>query len=108
MTDIVVPSSVTDIDWGAFENCSSLKSVKIESGTITIDARAFVGCHSLEEIYVAASVTAIDLSAFENCVAVKKVTLPRKFEKEVEEIFDNNSSDVAENAERKKITFAFI
>ena len=81
---------------------------KIESGTITIDARAFAGCHSLEEIYIAASVTAIDLSSFENCVAVKKVTLPRKFEKEVEEIFDNNSSDVAANAERKKITFAFI
>ncbi|MDR2202479.1 MAG: leucine-rich repeat protein [Clostridiales bacterium] len=48
-----VPYFVTDIRENAFENCVTLKSVKIPDGVTKIGGRAFCGCASLENIEVA-------------------------------------------------------
>lgn len=53
IVDVVVPDSVTSIDWGAFWGCSSLENVKIGSGVKSIDKYAFWNCFSLKNIEIA-------------------------------------------------------
>ena len=48
-----IPDSVTTIEEGAFENCSSLKSITIPSGITKIEKSLFKGCTSLCTINIA-------------------------------------------------------
>ena len=49
---MTIPSSVTRIDEGAFENCSGLTSLVIPSSVTSIGDAAFYGCSGLTSIYV--------------------------------------------------------
>ncbi len=64
LTSIVIPSSVTSIGEGAFKNCSNLTSIKIPNSVTSIDARAFEYCSSLTNIVIPDSVTSIGNYAF--------------------------------------------
>ncbi|MBQ2810334.1 MAG: leucine-rich repeat protein [Clostridia bacterium] len=59
----------------AFENCTLLKSVTINSVT-SIGGRAFHGCTALTSVTMSDSVTAIGNSAFQGCSALESITLP--------------------------------
>lgn len=74
LTKVVVPPSVVYIDFMAFVNCISLKSVSLPSVT-TIDANAFAECLALTDIHMPA-VTDIGESAFEKCVKLLSVDPP--------------------------------
>ena len=76
LTNIVIPSSVTNIDSSAFENCSYLQSVTLPANLVAIGSSAFKGCGSLASITIPNGVTNIDSSAFENCSYLQSVTLP--------------------------------
>ena len=52
-----IPSSVTDIRWGAFADCSSLTNVTIPSSVVYIGSNAFNNCSSLMSISVVANNT---------------------------------------------------
>ena len=47
----IIPESVTIIDYGAFEGCTSLTSVSIPKGVTSIGSYAFSGCSSLTDVY---------------------------------------------------------
>ena len=53
LTSIVIPGSVTSIEYGAFRDCSSLTSVTIGNSVTSIRWNAFAGCSSLTSILVA-------------------------------------------------------
>lgn len=61
---VVLPSSVTSIGKGAFQNCNNLKSVVIPSSVTRINASVFSGCKSLLSVVIPPSVTIIDNDAF--------------------------------------------
>ena len=48
ITDLVIPDSVTSIDYGAFRDCSGLTSITIPDGVTSIGNYAFSGCKNLK------------------------------------------------------------
>ena len=97
ISEIVLPSTVTDVGVGAFafssitsfkgsENlesieesafygCKSLESADFGNDIMIIGANAFTDCDKLTEIYIPDSVTNIEMEAFKNCPSLKSVRM---------------------------------
>ena len=58
--------TVTEIEYTAFDNCESLKSVKIPETVTQISSNAFSNCTALTSIEIPKSVTTIEIDAFKN------------------------------------------
>ena len=61
-----VLKNVISIEYGAFSNCTNLKSVSIPNGVNNIEEFAFSGCTNLNNITIPVSVTSIGYSAFDD------------------------------------------
>lgn len=69
ITGIELSDFITEIPAGAFENCTSLKSINA-SGITKIGEKAFAGCTSLEELIVGAGVTELGENVVSNNTAL--------------------------------------
>lgn len=67
LTTITIPDTVKFIGGVAFESCSRLTSIAIPDGITTIGEAMFIECQSLTSVAIPASVTTIDRWAFGNC-----------------------------------------
>lgn len=76
LTSVNIPESVTIIGESAFENCTSLTSVNIPESITSIAAYAFDECSSLTSITIPNSVTSIDAHAFSGCSGLTSITIP--------------------------------
>ena len=65
-TEVVIPSSVLAIRYGAFSSCYTLERVILSEGLEIIEQNAFLGCGHISEIIIPSSVTYIGVRAFEN------------------------------------------
>lgn len=65
LKSIVLPKSLTTINWFSFKGCSQLTSVSIPYGVKSIYMDAFAGCKKLTSINIPDSVTSISSSAFD-------------------------------------------
>ena len=90
-TDVVIPSSVTNIEKGVFEGCRSLTSIEIPSSVTSIGEYAFWRCTSLTNIEIPNSVTSIGGGAFQNCTSLTSIEIPNS----VASIGDNTFVDCA-------------
>lgn len=74
---IEIANSITSIDYGAFENCSSLEKVSFEKGSQLshIGSKAFSYCSSLRSLEIPDSVKSIGNSVFNFC-PIEKATIP--------------------------------
>ena len=75
VTDLVIPSDITEIKSYTFYHCDSLTSVTIGDSVATIGSYAFCGCSSLTSITIPDSVTTIGNSAFNSCDSLTSVTI---------------------------------
>ena len=73
---IAIPDSVTKIESGAFEGCTSLTSITIPDSIITIEDSAFEGCTGLTSINIPDSVTQIGENAFRGCTSLTSINIP--------------------------------
>ena len=73
VTDLVIPSDITEIKSYAFCNYDSLTSVTIGDSVTTIGDSAFEGCRSLTSVTIPDSVTTIGIYAFSNCSSLTSV-----------------------------------
>ncbi len=73
---LLFDGDVTTIGWGAFNGCSSLKSVTIPDSVTAIGNYAFRNCSSLTSVTIPDSVTTIGESAFEYCSSLTSITIP--------------------------------
>ncbi len=71
-----IPEGVTSIGVGAFNFCSSLKSITIPDGITSIGNDAFWSCTSLTCITLPESLTNIGECAFGVCTSLTSITLP--------------------------------
>ena len=71
-----IPDSVTTVSHGAFEGCTSLKSVTIPDSVTSIEGDTFNSCTSLTSITIPNSVTSIERNAFEGCTSLTSITIP--------------------------------
>ncbi|MBR0282810.1 MAG: leucine-rich repeat domain-containing protein, partial [Oscillibacter sp.] len=67
ITAVIIADSVTNIEYGAFYECSSLLNVTIGNGVTSIGDDAFSYCGSLTSVTIPDSVTSIGDSVFSNC-----------------------------------------
>ena len=76
--DLVIPSSVEYIGEAAFQNCSSLTSLKFEENSqlTSIGNYAFYGCSSLTSIELPNGVTSIGYYAFSGCSSLTSIEIP--------------------------------
>lgn len=72
--EIYIPPSVETIEYNAFEQCASLRKVRIAEGLEEIGDQAFIWCDALEEIYIPSSVRVIGKRAFTLCESLKTVS----------------------------------
>ena len=78
--NVVIPSEinglkVTAIRYGAFKECTTLKSVTIPDSVTSIGASAFSYCRNLTSVTLSNGVTSIDWGAF-NCTGLTSITIP--------------------------------
>ena len=66
LTDIVLPEGVTTIEYSAFGNCSSIKSVTLPSTISSIDVYAFAHCRNLDNIYIYSDPSKLTWNADQN------------------------------------------
>lgn len=84
--------AVTKIANNAFKNCSSLSSIVLPDGIISIGWVAFFGCSSLTSINLPNSITSIAFEAFSGCSALTSMVLPNSVVSIEDEAFYGCSS----------------
>ncbi len=78
LTSIEIPSTVTNIAYGAFLGCNGLNSLTIPSAVTSIGELAFKECSGLDFVSFqsTSSLTSIDAGAFADCTNLKFINLP--------------------------------
>lgn len=74
--EIVLPNTVTSINYGAFSSCCNLVKVAIPDGVVNIGGAAFEDCRQLKDVTIPDSVEAIGSSAFAGCSSLESVIIP--------------------------------
>lgn len=104
LTDIIMPATITRVNWGAYSQCYSLCRVNFPEGLITLALDAVSYCPDLKEVELpttldtigsnaflyCSSITEIEAlnarfageSAFKHCLALRSVNLPNLLEAE--------------------------
>ena len=67
---LVLPDSVTEIDYEAFAGCDALQFVRLPKHLETVEPGAFRGCLSLEKIEMCDTIKALSESMFECCASL--------------------------------------
>ncbi|MCH5303655.1 MAG: leucine-rich repeat protein [Ruminococcus sp.] len=75
ITSVLIPDTVTEIEYGAFENASKLENVEMSKNIKNIGSSAFYSCVKLKKIDFY-NVKSIGSSAFGRCDSLSEVTVP--------------------------------
>lgn len=75
IVEVVLPSTITKIEDGAFYNCTNLKRINLGDNLNFVGESAFKGCVSLEELYLGHSFQTSYVSSFSGLSGLKKVIL---------------------------------
>ncbi len=80
LTSVTIPAGVTQITDGLFKDCTRLSNVILPATIKSVGNEAFKGCRLISEISLKSGVTHIGEEAFTNCVNLYKLTLPSTLE----------------------------
>lgn len=94
-SEVIIPSNVTEIGWGAFYKCLTLNKVTISDSVTNIIEAAFQGCSELLSVYIPNSVKCIGDKAFEDCTNLNNIVLPESVESIGKRAFKNCKSIVS-------------
>lgn len=76
LTEIMIPESVTSIGTGAFRECKALKSLKLPSSIKEIPAQLFADS-GIEHFEFPEGTYKIGHGAFSSCTSLKEIVIPR-------------------------------
>lgn len=89
---VQLPSTLTTIRYGAFQNCTALKQITLPKSMTFIEGGAFQNCSALSSILVPQNVTYLGASAFSGCTSLTSATLPQAITRISSGLFENCSS----------------
>lgn len=89
---VQLPSTLTTIRYGAFQNCTALKQITLPESMTFIEGGAFQNCSVLSSILVPQNVTYLGASAFSGCISLTSATLPQAITRISSGLFENCSS----------------
>lgn len=89
---VQLPSTLTTIHYGAFQNCTALKQITLPESMTFIEGGAFQNCSVLSSILVPQNVTYLGASAFSGCTSLTSATLPQAITRISSGLFENCSS----------------
>lgn len=89
---VQLPSTLTTIRYGAFQNCTALKQITLPKSMTFIEGGAFQNCSALSSILVPQNVTYLGASAFSSCTSLTSATLPQAITRISSGLFENCSS----------------
>ena len=89
---VQLPSTLTTIRYGAFQNCTALKQITLPKSMTFIEGGAFQNCSALTSILVPQNVTYLGASAFSGCTSLTSATLPEAITRISSGLFENCSS----------------
>ena len=69
----IIPDSVVEIGYHAFNGRTKLKSMSFPASVKTIGASAFKDCDSLTEIYIPETISLVDERSFSGCDGLEKI-----------------------------------
>lgn len=75
--NIYLNSGILTIGSKAFKDCSSLLEFKLPQGITEIGSYTFQNCSSIEVMELSDTITSIGAGAFEGCAKIKKLYVPR-------------------------------
>ena len=77
ITSVTIPASVVELEYNAFSNCTSLKSVIFEEGSklSNLGYYTFSGCVNLEGITLPGGVSAILSGVFQDCSSLQSIVI---------------------------------
>lgn len=75
--EYIVPSTVSQLRWHAFQTNIYLKSVILNNGITTISSWAFQNCTNLESVIIPNTATLIDSQAFRSCSSLTSIIIPK-------------------------------
>ena len=64
LTSLILQSNMLEIESAAFANCINMSSLYLNDGLTTIKASAFAGCKALTSVFIPSSVITIERNAF--------------------------------------------
>lgn len=70
-------TGIGNIENNAFQNCTNLYSIKLNSSLLNISSSAFSGCTGLKIVDISEGVLAIGQQAFKGCTALEEIELPQ-------------------------------
>ena len=76
LRSVTIPHSVRSMGQLTFKGCSSLVSVTIPDSLTSINNDVFTNCHSLASVTIPHSVTLINVGLFTSCSSLASVTIP--------------------------------
>ena len=92
LTDITIPSDITEIKNFTFYGCTSLTGVTIPDSVTSIGVWAFKECTSLTSVTIGNNVTSIGKWAFYDCTSLTSVTIPDSVTEIGDSVFRNCTS----------------
>ena len=74
--EVKIPSNVTTVEIGAFQNCSSIESVVYNATNGSVPNQCFKGCSALSSVTLNDTVTGIGDYAFADCPSLEYLEIP--------------------------------
>ncbi len=73
---VVIPDTVEEIQWNAFDNCKKITDVKLPASLKIVGENAFNNCTAMKIDKLPASLKIVGRMAFNNCTAMKIDKMP--------------------------------
>lgn len=74
--NLVLTSNITEINFGAFQDCRRLESVEFSNSLERIESRAFANCNNLKQIILPEGLQYLGSHCFSGCLELAYVVLP--------------------------------
>lgn len=75
LTELTIPGTINNTEWGAFAGCTALKKVVFEEGFTNLKQKTFNGCIALEEVVLPSTLTNIGNEIFHTTSQDIKLTI---------------------------------